>query len=151
VQVGDALTGIDHRQRRPLRIHGLQVGFDGGTLVGWQLLNLGVDVADAVVGIDAQLVEGRRVLIEDVLVIRSHGVPEHDRVGHLHHRGLEVQREQHALGLCVLDLLREELGDRATAHHRRSDDVALGDGDAVLEDCRLARSVDELDAKLARR
>jgi hypothetical protein len=31
----------------------------------------------------------------------SHGVAEDDRVGDLHHRRLEVQREQHALGLGV--------------------------------------------------
>ena len=38
-------------------------------------------------------------------------VAEDDRVGDLHHRGLEVHREQHALGLGARDLLRR--GTRA--------------------------------------
>ena len=54
VQVGDALARIDHRQRRPRRVDGLEVGFDRGALVGGQRLDLRVDVADAVVGIDAE-------------------------------------------------------------------------------------------------
>ena len=55
----------------------------------------------------------------------SHGVPEDDRVGHLHHRGLEVQREQHALGLGVGDLLpSRNVDQRALAHDRGVDDLA---------------------------
>src|SRR6478752_4347228 len=34
----------------------------------------------------------------------AHGVAEDDRIGHLHHRRLEVQREQHAVGLGAGDL-----------------------------------------------
>ena len=38
---------------------------------GRQALDLRVDVADAVVGIDAERLEDRRVLVEDVLVVRA--------------------------------------------------------------------------------
>ena len=54
----------------------------------------------------------------------AHHVPEDDRVGHLHHRGLEVHREQHALGLGSGDLLVEERAQRGDAHDRGVDDLA---------------------------
>ena len=54
VQVGDALARIHHRQRRPRRVHRLDVGLDRALLIGRQRLDLRVDVADAVVGIDAE-------------------------------------------------------------------------------------------------
>src|SRR5699024_6051888 len=38
----------------------------------------------------------------------AHRVPEQDRVGDLHHRGLQVQGEQHALLLRGGDLLAQE-------------------------------------------
>jgi hypothetical protein len=44
------------------------------------------------------------VLLEDVGEVGPHRVAEDDRVGHLHHRGLEVHREQHALLAGVGDL-----------------------------------------------
>ena len=37
--------------------------------------------------------------VEDVVEEGADGVAEDDRVGDLHHRGLEVHREEHALGL----------------------------------------------------
>ena len=45
-------------------------------------------------------------------------------IGDLHHRRLDVQREQHALLLGVVDLLGEEGAQRLAAHHRRVDDLA---------------------------
>jgi hypothetical protein len=49
----------------------LNVRFDRCALVSRQLLNLRVDVADAVVRIDAERLEGGGVLGEEVLVVRS--------------------------------------------------------------------------------
>jgi len=51
------------------------------------------------------LVSGVAELLEHRREVGAHGVPEQDRVGHLHHRGLEVHREQHALVGGVGDLL----------------------------------------------
>ena len=103
---------------------------------------LRVDVADAVVGIDAERLEHGRVLVEDVLVVRAHGVSEHDRIGHLHHRRLEVQRQQDAAGLGVGDLFGEEL----VSARRLITDAAMTSPSvtaiAVLEDggrCRRCR------------
>ena len=75
-----------------------------------------------------------------------HDVAEDDRVGHLHHRGLEVHREQHVLGLGAGDLLGEEGVERGGAQDGRVDDLALEDREAVLED-RGAVGGDELDGQ----
>mmetsp|Transcript_47237 Transcript_47237/g.122074 ORF Transcript_47237/g.122074 Transcript_47237/m.122074 type:complete len:711 (+) Transcript_47237:1148-3280(+) len=82
------------------------------------------------------------MLLEDVLVEDRDEVPEHDGVGDLHHRGLEVHGEEHILLLRVLDLLLDELTQSLGAHERGVDDLAgqqrrLGlqhDGRAVLSD-----------------
>ena len=52
------------------------------------------------------------VLLEERREERLHDVAEDDRVGDLHHRGLEVHREQHVLGLGPGDLLGEEAAQR---------------------------------------
>ena len=71
--------------------------------------DLGVHVADAVVGVDADLVERGRVFLEDVAVIGAHAMAKHDRVGNLHHRRFEMKREQHPVFLRSIDFPVEEL------------------------------------------
>ena len=58
-------------------------------------------VGETVVGVHADAVERVAVLREHVGEVRLHRVAEDDRVGDLHHRGLEVDREQHALRLAM--------------------------------------------------
>ena len=134
VQVGDALVGVDHRERagrrrgrrrcRP-RSRPLVVGQRGERRRGrrrgrcWR----STPAAASVVA----------VLGEDVGEEGLDRVAEDDRVGDLHHRGLEVEREQHALGLGVGDLLGEERVERGDAHERGVDDLAGEDREAVLE------------------
>src|SRR3546814_1577922 len=77
----------------------LDVGLDLRLLRLGQGAQVGVEVADAVVGIEADLLERGRVLVQHWGVERVHRDAEHDRVGDLHHRRLQVQREQHALRL----------------------------------------------------
>jgi hypothetical protein len=48
------------------------------------------------------------VLLEDIGEEDRYGMAEDDRIGDLHHRRLDVQREQHAVLLGVVDLLGEE-------------------------------------------
>ena len=119
-------------------------------LVGREGLDLLVEVAEAEVRVDARLLQRGAVLLEHVLEEDRHGVAEHDGVGDLHHGGLEVQREQHALLLRVLDLLLVELAERADVHHRRVDDLAVQQGRVLLEDRRLPVGADELDPVLRR-
>ena len=63
-----------------------------------------------------------------------HHVTEDDRVGHLHHGGLEVHREEHVLGLGAGDLLGQEGVEGGRAQDGGVDDLALQDLQAVLED-----------------
>ena len=78
---------------------------------------------------------------------RLHDVAEDDRVGDLHHGGLEVHREQHVVGLGPRDLLGEELGAAPRPHDGAVDDLAGQHrhllehlGLAVVADCSM-RSV----------
>ena len=60
-----------------------------------------------------------------------HGVAEDDRVGDLHHRGLEVDREQDVLVLGAGDLLLEEGVQLSSAHHAAVDDFARQHADGA--------------------
>lgn len=64
------------------------------------------------------------VLGEGVREEGADHVAEDDRVGDLHHGGLEVDGEQHVLGLGAGDLRGEELAQGRDAHDRRVDDLA---------------------------
>ena len=119
VQAGDALVGIDHRQGRPLGVDGRDVVLDRLLLGLRQRLDLRQQIAEAVVEIDAELLQRGGVLLDHIGEEHGHDMAEHDRVGDLHHRRLDVQREQHALLLGVVDLLGEELAQRLGAHRRR--------------------------------
>ena len=90
------------------------------------------------------------VLREDVGEELLHDVAEDDRVGDLHHRGLEVHGEQHALRLGVGDLLGEEGVERRLAHHRGVDDLAGEHGQPVLEHGARAVGRDVLDPQRRR-
>ena len=85
-------------------------------------------------GRDARGGELLAVLLEERREERLHRVAEDDRVGDLHHRGLEVHREQHALGLGPGDLLGEEAAQGGDVHEGAVDDLARrGPCSAVLE------------------
>ena len=75
---------------------------------------------------------------------------EDDRVGDLHHRGLEVHREQHALLAGLGDLRGEERVERGGAHDGGVDDLARLHPQAVLEDGGRAVGADVLDAQRRR-
>jgi hypothetical protein len=72
--------------RRP----GLQVGFDFRALGFGQLVQAGVQVADAVVDVEADLGQCSGVLVEHGSVVGVDHVAEDDGVGDLHHGGLQV-------------------------------------------------------------
>ena len=97
VEVGDAAVGVDHGQRRPVLVRGLDRRLDRLALVVGQLLDRLEQRAEPVVGVDADRLQRVAVLGEHVGEEGPHGVAEDDRVRHLHHRRLEVHREQHAL------------------------------------------------------
>ena len=86
------------------------------------------------------------MLLEHILEENHNCVAEHDRVGDLHHGGLQVQREQHALLLGVVDLLGIKGAQRLDVHGRGVDDLAGLQRQLVLEHRGLAIAADELDA-----
>ena len=73
------------------------------------------------------------MLLEDRGEEDLHRVAEDDRVGDLHHRGLHVQREEHALRCGVVDLLREERDERLLAHEGGVDDLTGEQRESVLQ------------------
>ena len=90
-------------------------------------------VGEAVVRVHADALERRAVLREHVGEVRGHRMAEDDRVGDLHHRGLEVHREQHVFRLGVGHLLGEERVERRDVHERGVDDLAREHRDRLLE------------------
>jgi hypothetical protein len=104
MEIGDALVGVDHGDGRAGRVGGLDVGLDRGLLGGGEGGDLLDEVAEAVVQIHPEFGEGGGVLGEQVLEEHLHGEAEEDGVGDLHHRGLEVEREERAVGLGLGDL-----------------------------------------------
>ena len=100
VQVGDALVGVDHREPRAVGEALLDRGLDLGSLALGQGGEPVEDRAEAVVGGQARRRRGRRRTVAKTSGRKARDdVAEDDRVGDLHHRGLEVHREEHAVGL----------------------------------------------------
>ena len=131
VQVGDALVGVDHRQARAV---GQALGDGGLDLVTVGQCGQAVeDAAETVVGGQPGRGQVGAVGLEDLGEERGDDVAEDDRVAHLHHRGLEVHREQHVVGLGPGDLVAQERVEGGSAHHRGVDDLTLEHGEAVLE------------------
>ena len=145
VEVGDALVGVDHRQARPVGQALLDRGLD---LVAVREVGEPVeDAAEAVVGGQAGRVEVGAVALEHLGQEGAHDVAEDDRVADLHHRGLEVDGEEHVVGLGAGDLLAQEGAEGCHAHHRRVDDLALEDTEGVLEHGRRAVGGDVADGE----
>jgi hypothetical protein len=88
-------------------------------------VDLGQQIAQAQIGVDA----GRRELLaealEDVGQEGGHRVAEEHRVGDLHHGGLEVHRPQQILGLGGVQGLRVELLEGRHRHVGGVDDLAV--------------------------
>ena len=61
---------------------------------------------------------------EHLREVRPDRVAEDDRVGHLHHRRLQVDREEHALALGVDDLLARNRVERGSPHDGGVEDLA---------------------------
>ena len=131
MQVADALVGIHHIHRRAVGDGGGNISLNRGVVGhGGHAVHHG---AKARVGVNTRRSQRRAVLFK-------HGCQEHldrmtkdDRVRHLHHRGLEVDREQHALGLGGCDLFGQERLQRLGRHKGAIHDSARGVFDAVFQ------------------
>jgi len=89
------------------------------------------------------------VLGQHVLVEHGHDVAEDDRVRDLHHRGLQVHREQHAGGLGVVDLGLQEGLQLGGRQHGGVDDLAGLDRGLFLQDRLRAVSGGQFDLDVA--
>ena len=150
VQVGDALARVDHGQGRAALVAGGDVGLDLGLFGRGQLVELLEHAGETVVHVGADLREHVGVLVQGGCEVHRHAVAEHDGVGDLHHRGLEVQREQGAVLLGGGDLLGVEGAQGLHAHHRGVDDLVFEQGHLLLQHRHGAVGGRELDAHVRR-
>ncbi len=99
-----------------------------------------------VVGMDVGGGQGVAVLAEHAGEVGAHRVAEDDRVGHLHHRRLEMHGEQDALLLGLGHLLGQERVERRAAHDGGIEDLAGEHREVRLEHGDVAVGGDVLDA-----
>ena len=145
VQVGDPPVGVDHRQRRAVGIRGIDGVADRDPIVCRQLLDRCQERGEPVVRVDASCLQRLSVVGEHGRKERAHRVAEDDRVRDLHHRRLQVDREQHPLALCVGDLLGEERLELRAAHDGGVDHLAGQRRDLLFEHRDRAVGGDVLD------
>ena len=91
MEIGDALGRIHHRHLGAVCMAGMQVIDDLFQLRTGQCPDFFINAGQAVVDVDAELVEHLAVLGESVLVKDLDGMAEDDRVRDFHHGRLDVQ------------------------------------------------------------
>ena len=131
VQVRDALVAVDVAEAGA-RLEVLRDARRDG-VAAFDLAEPGEDRAETVVAVEARRGELLAVGVEDVLEERAHDVAEDDRVADLHHRGLQVHRVEHVLGLGLGERVGEERVERLGREERRVDDLARQHLEAVFE------------------
>ncbi|CAB4771770.1 unannotated protein [freshwater metagenome] len=147
VEVGDTAIGVDHGERRAI---GQALGdgiLDELALLGGKGLCDLQHRAETVVRVDARRLEQRAVLGEKLREEGADHMAEDDRVGDLHHGGLEVHREQHARGLGDSDLFGDKRRECLDAHDRGVDDLARQEGRSLLQHRDRAGGGDVFDAE----
>ena len=133
VQVGDAFVGINHRQIRVGSVNGSDFSFNGGAGVRIQFVQIGKQVAEAVVDVDACGSQFVAEFFKDRRKEYFDGVSKDNRVGHFHHGSFHVQREQNAFCFRVFYLLGKEGEQGFFAHHGRVDNFAGFQGDGLAQ------------------
>src|SRR5699024_10324374 len=128
VEVRDALVRVVHGQVGYLGQALLDSGPDAGGGGGGQGNESGEDGCQSVVGGQARVGEDITVFGEDLGEEGLDDLAEEDGVGDLHHRRLEMDGEEDAVGLGLGDLLLDELVECGGVHLRRVDDLTGEDG-----------------------
>ena len=146
MQVGDALVAVDHGHGRTVGVDGFHVGIDGSLFGFRQGGDLGEDITQAEVGVNAQLGEGVGVFGEHGFEENADGVAEEDGVGDLHHGGFEVQGPEHALFFGFGDGFGQEATQFGGAHHGGVDDFGFLQGNGAAQIGNSTGAVAELDA-----
>ncbi len=117
MEVGDPLAGVHHGELAALLVDRLDVCLNFRALWCGQLCDFGQQVAESVVDVHPQPLDDSGVFGEDILIENGDAMTEHDRVGDLHHGGLEMQGEQDALLACRRDLLAVKSAEGGDLHH----------------------------------
>ena len=149
MEVGDALAGIHHGQFAAGLVDCGDVRLDFRSFFGGKLLDFGIEVAQAVVDVDPQFRQHGRMSGKDILVKDGNAMAEHDRIRHLHHGRLEMERQQEALVLRRLDLPGIELPQGRGAHDRGVNDFAGQQRKFFLEHHDFPIRADKFDADIA--
>mmetsp|Transcript_30078 Transcript_30078/g.53128 ORF Transcript_30078/g.53128 Transcript_30078/m.53128 type:complete len:351 (-) Transcript_30078:360-1412(-) len=105
MEVCDASTTINHCHLATFCVCGHDVIFNGLLLGIWQRCNFLVYIAQTVVGVHTKGGECVLVLGKDILEVYLHAMTKEDRVGDLHHRCLQMKREENIRSLCLLNAL----------------------------------------------
>src|SRR5262245_18615521 len=132
MQVGPAPTRIHHRQTGTLFVTSCDVGFDLSLFLSWKLVELTEHVGQSVIYVGADLCENAGMFLKGIGEILCHTVPEHDWVGYLHHRALQMKREQRVISFSSSDLFRIESPQCRHVHDRAVDNFALSQRDSLL-------------------
>ena len=147
MQVGPARSRIHHRQTGTVFVTGRDVGFDLSFLPGWKLVEFAEHVGQTIVDISSDLCQHAGVFLQGICEILCHTVPEHDRVGDLHHRALQMQREQRIIRFSGRDLLRIEFPQRRHVHDRAVENFALGQRNSLFQHFHRAGGIHEFDTR----
>ena len=108
-----------------------------------------MNIAEAIVGINAQLGKQIRVFREYRGKKDRNGMTKHDGVGYFHHGCFEVQRQQDARFFGSVDFTGKEITQSLTAHDGCIDYFACQQGSAGFQDTRFAIVADQFDADIA--
>ncbi|MDQ1112894.1 hypothetical protein QE418_002342 [Microbacterium testaceum] len=136
VQVGDALVAVDVRQAGAGCQRIADLGGDG--VAALDVRQTREDRAEAVIGGEARGGESIAVAVEHVGEERLDDVTEDDRVADLHHRGLEMHRVEHVVGLRFGQRVGEESVEGRGREEGGIHDLALEDLQALFERLRGA-------------
>ncbi len=117
MQVGDTLIGIHHTQLRTLAVTRLNIGFDGSTLLFWQMAQFPQQITQTVIWINAQLIKGFGVFFKHIREEYRYRMTKDDRIGYFHHGGFQVHRQQYTLLTRIFKLTGKKFTQCLTAHH----------------------------------
>ena len=90
------------------------------------------------------------MLSEEIFEEHVHGMAKNDGIGDLHHRRLQVQREEHALRFGGGDLFIEKGNESSLAHRGCVENFAGFERGALLEDGDGTIGGHELDLHVSR-
>ena len=138
MQVGDAFVGVHHGHVWT-RLHGLLQGRLNCRTVMWRhVRKFGDQIAQPIVEVHPSFFQGLCVLGDNLLEEDADRSPKKNGVGHLHHGGLHVQREQGAFLLDDVQFVLEKGLHRGERQARSIEDFTCLQGQTLLEHVTLS-------------